>query len=451
MTAGVIPDFSPAEDILLSEEAVAGAAMASAGTAAVLGDIVRPEHFRKASYGLIFGAAQALAERGDPVDPIAVMAELTRGGDLARAGGGPALHGCLAAGAAVPSPGWHADRVAADFQRRDTAAALTTSLGLVTSPQFDPATGFEHIRKLVDDAVTPPRDTGLRPMSTLVTDVIDALEHEAARGLPTGFADLDEGITGLAPGELVLVAARPSVGKSIITTQIAAHVSVDLGFPVLLSSLEMSAEEITLRLIAAEARVNLTSLLRRQVAESDWPRIGNAASRIGDSPLAIDDTPGASLAHIRSRLRGMARTEPARLLVVDYLGLLTGPKAENRQVAVSELSRGLKLIAREFAIPVLAAAQLNRGPEQRSDKRPMLSDLRESGAQEQDADVVILLHREDAYVRESPRAGEIDFDIAKNRQGPQFTITAAFQGHYARCMDMAPPTWSPSSALGDAA
>jgi replicative DNA helicase len=216
----------------------------------------------------------------------------------------------------------------------------------------------------------------------------------------------------------------------------------------------MSAEEITLRLISAESRVPLLSLLRREISEDDWPRIGEAAGRISDSPLVIDDNSGTSLAHIRSRLREMARADAARLLVVDYLGLVDVPGAENRQVAVSAVSRGLKLIAREFGIPVLAAAQLNRGPEHRPDKTPQKSDLRESGAQEQDADIVILLHREDAYVRESPRAGEIDLIVAKQRQGPEFTVTATFQGYLARVMDMAPkpkPAWTPTTVLGGAA
>ena len=447
MTAETIPDFAPTEDILLSEQAVAGAAMTSADAAEVLAAIVQPKHFRMPAHGLIFGAVTALTDRGAPVDPITVMAELTRAGDLMRAGGGPYLHDCLAA-STVPDPSWHARRIAGDYARRNTAAVLTTALDLVTSPGFDPATGFEHIRELVEGATAPPRDDGLRSMNTIVMDVLHSLERESERGLTTGIRDLDDGLCGFAPGELVLIAARPGVGKSVLAAGIAAHVTQDLGLPVLLCSLEMSAEEITTRLISASARVPLWNLLRRQIADAEWPRIAKAADRISDSPLVIDDTPGASLAHIRSRLRALARTSPARMLVVDYLGLLDAPKAENRQVVVAGLSRGLKLIAREFGIPVVAAAQLNRGPEQRTDKRPQLSDLRESGAQEQDADIVILLHREDAYNRESPRAGEIDLDVAKQRQGPQFTVTAAFQGHYTRVVDLA-REWTPSSTLGE--
>jgi len=239
----------------------------------------------------------------------------------------------------------------------------------------------------------------------------------------------------------------------------ANHVGVKLGLPVLFMSLEMSQEQLTERFISAQAQVSLTRIRRHELDEGDWDRVQRAHSRMASSKVRIDDTPHASLADIRARLREMARTEPARLLVVDYLGLLAEPKGTEgrRESAVAALSRGLKLIAREFDIPVVALAQLNRNAEQRHDKRPQLSDLRESGAQEQDADIVLLLHREDAYDRESPRAGEIDVIVAKQRQGPQCTVTLAFQGHYARMVDMAPPaaagdeSWTPTRVLGGTA
>lgn len=307
---------------------------------------------------------------------------------------------------------------------------------------------FEAARKLADDALTVPQETALRGMAGLVADTVDALERREERGLPTGIRDLDDALGGLTGGTLTLCAARPGLGKSVLLLGIAAHVAVKLGRPVLLASLEMSGEEMTLRLLSSLGRVNLHSLTTRQLLDGDWDRIARAAGKISDAPLLIDDKPGASLGDIRARLREMDRTGPAALLCVDYIQLMSAPKAESRQAAVASIARDLKNLARERNIPVLAACQLNRGPEQRTDRRPVLADLRESGELEQAADVVILLNREDAYVRESPRAGEIDLDVAKNRQGPQCTITAAFQGHYSRVVDMAPiDDWTPSRTV----
>lgn len=449
MTMTGIAAAAPGEALLAAEQAVVGAAMADAAAAETLGAIVQPRCFQRPGHGLIFAAALALAQRGGAVDWVAVLGELTRTGELRNAGGMDYVHECYAARA--PMAAWHAHRIAEDFHRRDTLEQLSRAAQMLGSPAYEPS-DLEQIRKLVDGALTPPQDGARRDMGALVADVIDGLERKEERGLSTGIRDLDEALGGLGGGQVILVGARPAVGKSIVLLGIAAHIAVNLGLPVLLSSLEMSAEEMTLRLLSSLARVPLHSLVQRQVVDSDWERLAKAADRIGPAPLTIDDTPGASLTQIRSALREMDRVTPPALLAVDYLQLMGGPKAENRQVAVTDLAWGLKQIARERGIPVLVAAQLNRGPEHRSDKRPLLSDLRESGALEQTADVVILLNREDAYNRESPRAGEIDLDVSKNRQGPQCVITAAFQGHYARVVDMAPdhPDWTPHDGAEDA-
>jgi replicative DNA helicase len=307
----------------------------------------------------------------------------------------------------------------------------------------------------MDAAAAGRLPDGLPSQAELVDQVLTSLETDPEPGLPTGFTDLDEAITGMFAGELIIVGARPGVGKSIAGYSFATYAGVKLGLPVLFCSLEMSAAQLTERLIAAQAKVPMTRIRKHDLDDADWLRVRGAHTRMTASKVRIDDTPHASLAHIRARLREMSRTEPARLLVVDYLGLLAEPKGTEgrRETAVAALSRGLKLIAREFAIPVVALAQLNRNAESRPGRRPQLADLRESGAQEQDADIVLLLHREDAYERESPRAGEIDVVVAKQRQGPQCTVTLAFQGHYARMVDMAPAAahaddgWTPTRVL----
>jgi replicative DNA helicase len=206
-----------------------------------------------------------------------------------------------------------------------------------------------------------------------------------------------------------------------------------------LFSLEMSRNEITMRLLSAEARVPLHAMRTGQMGEEDWTRLARRMSEVVDAPLFIDDSPNMSMMEIRSKCRRLKQRHDLRMVIVDYLQLMSSPRrVENRQQEVSEMSRSLKLLAKEIDVPVVAISQLNRGPEQRNDKRPLLSDLRESGSIEQDSDVVILLHREDAYERESPRAGEADLIVAKHRNGPTTTVTVAFQGHYSRFVDMAP-------------
>ncbi|MFZ0171751.1 MAG: replicative DNA helicase [Acidimicrobiales bacterium] len=235
------------------------------------------------------------------------------------------------------------------------------------------------------------------------------------------------------------------VGRSMIPTHnstlaldLARAASVKAGLTSVIFSLEMSRNEITMRLLSAEARVPLHSMRTGQMSEDDWTRLARRMSEVVDAPMFIDDSPNMSMMEIRAKCRRLKQRHDLRLVIIDYLQLMSSPKrVENRQQEVSDLSRSLKLLAKELDVPVVAVAQLNRGPEQRTDKRPLLADLRESGSIEQDSDVVILLHREDAYEKESPRAGEADFIVAKHRNGPTATVTVAFQGHYSRFTDMA--------------
>jgi replicative DNA helicase len=227
--------------------------------------------------------------------------------------------------------------------------------------------------------------------------------------------------------------------NSTLALDLARAASLKHGLATVMFSLEMSRNEITMRLLSAEARVPLHAMRTGQMGEDDWTRLARRMSEVVDAPLFIDDSPNMSLMEIRAKCRRLKQRHSLRLVIVDYLQLMSSSRrVENRQQEVSEMSRSLKLLAKELDVPVIAISQLNRGPEQRNDKRPLLSDLRESGSIEQDSDVVILLHREDAYERESPRAGEADLIVAKHRNGPTAVVTVAFQGHYSRFVDMAP-------------
>ncbi len=228
--------------------------------------------------------------------------------------------------------------------------------------------------------------------------------------------------------------------NSTLALDLARAAAVKHGLTAAFFSLEMSRNEITMRLLSAEARVALHAMRSGTMNDDDWTRLARRMSEVSEAPLFIDDSPNMSMMEIRAKCRRLKQQHDLRMVVIDYLQLMSsGKRVESRQVEVSEFSRSLKLLAKELGVPVIALSQLNRGPEQRTDKKPMVSDLRESGSIEQDADVVILLHREDAYEKESPRAGEADLIVAKHRNGPTATITVAFQGHYSRFVDMAAP------------
>ncbi len=243
-----------------------------------------------------------------------------------------------------------------------------------------------------------------------------------------------------SPAHLYLAGrAMVPTHNSTLALDIARAAAVRNGLTAVMFSLEMGRNEITMRLLSAEARVPLHTMRTGQMSDDDWSRLARRMGEVAEAPLFIDDSPNMSMMEIRAKCRRLKQRHDLRIVIVDYMQLMSSPKrVESRQQEVSEMSRALKLLAKELNVPVIAISQLNRGPEQRNDKRPLLSDLRESGSIEQDSDVVILLHREDAYERESPRAGEADLIVAKHRNGPTATLTVAFQGHYSRFVDMAP-------------
>jgi replicative DNA helicase len=281
------------------------------------------------------------------------------------------------------------------------------------------------------------------PLAEIMEGTLDEIEAIGSRGgtmvgVPTGFTDLDSLTNGLHPGQLIVVAARPGLGKSTLALDLARAASIKHSLTSVIFSLEMTRTEITMRLLAAEARVGLHHMRTGSLGDDDWTKLARKMSEVSSAPLFIDDSPNMTMMEIRAKCRRLKQRQDLKLVVVDYLQLMTsGKRVESRQQEVAEFSRALKLLAKELEVPVVALSQLNRGPEQRTDKKPMLADLRESGSIEQDSDLVLLLHREDAYERESPRAGEADFIVAKHRNGPTATITVAFQGHYSRFVDMA--------------
>jgi len=445
-------DETRADDpVAESERALLGSAIQSAAVTLEVAATLRPEQFASGSHETVFRAAVKLADAGRPVEPASVLSELAAAGLLARIGdgnlgtGGAFLHSLMERAGSVA---YHAPKVLAAWQQRNVALTLRSCAQIAAGEGFDPDIHLDQIRKLIEDATAFAGTTALRRQSETVVEVLDALEEGIDTGLSTGYRDLDDAIGGLRPRDMIVIGGRPGGGKSLLGFCIADHVATDLGLPALFASLEMSNDELTQRRVSSIARVPLDHIVRHKATEDDWQRIARAQDRLIGTQLIVDETSKQSLAHIRGQLRSLERTgNAARLLVIDYLGFMTAPGAESRQQEVAALARGAKDIARDHEIPVILLAQLNRGPEHRQDKRPVPADLRESGEIEQSADIILLLHREDQYQPESPRAGEIDVIVSKARMGAQCTVALSFQGHYG-CIKSLGHDWTPSSAIG---
>ena len=424
-----------------AEQAVLGGMLLSKHAIPDVTDLLVPEDFYQGAHELIYTAILDLYACGDPVDAVTVSAELSRRGELVRVGGAPYLHTLMACIPTAANATWYAVIVREHAVRRRIIEAGTriARMGWET----DEGSDLPAIVDRVQAEAFGLADTGMGGEDPANVEVFDGMlgeiEHGVEHGVPTGFADLDQLTRGLHPDQLIIIAARPAIGKSTLALDLVRSISIKHRYASAFFSLEMNRGELIRRATSAEGRINLHHLAPNLMTEDDWRRAGAVRQQIVTAPVIIDDSPDLTVMRIRTKARRLKQRHDLRLIVVDYVQLMSSGAArkfENRQAEVSAISRGLKLLAKELHVPVVMVAQLNRGPEQRSDKRPMLSDLRESGSLEQDADVVILLHREDAYVQDSPRAGEADLIIAKHRNGPTATITVAFQGHFSRFVDM---------------
>jgi replicative DNA helicase len=437
------PDFerTPPQDIA-AEQCVLGGMMLSKDAIADVVEVLRGPDFYKPAHQAVYDAIIDLYGRGEPADAVTVAAELSKRGEIARIGGAPYLHTLISSVPTAANAGYYAKivRERAILRRLVEAGTRIVQLAYSTGDADDVVDQAQAEVYAVTERRASEDYLRLSEIMEGALDEIDAINSRGGQltGVPTGFADLDQLTNGLHPGQLVIVAGRPSLGKSALAVDFLRSAAIKHGLPSCIFSLEMSRNEITMRLLSAESRVPLHSMRSGTMTDQDWTRLARRMGEVSSAPLFIDDSPNMSLMEIRAKCRRLKQRHDLRLVIVDYLQLMSSPRrVENRQQEVSEFSRSLKLLAKELDVPVVALSQLNRGPEQRADKKPQLSDLRESGSLEQDADVVILLHREDAYERESPRAGEADLIVAKHRNGPTATVTVAFQGHYSRFVDMA--------------
>lgn len=436
-------DRTPPHD-LPAEQSVLGGMLLSKDAVADVVEILRAGDFYHAKHATIFSTIVDLYGAGEPADPVTVAAALHQGDHLARVGGAAYLHDLMSGVPTAANAGYYARIVSERAVLRRLVVAGTRIVQSAYNPDGRDVDDVVDLAQQAVYEVTERRvSEDFAVLAELLQPTLDEIEAVGGRdgamaGIPTGFADLDRLLNGLHPGQMVVVAGRPGLGKSTLGLDFARAASIRHGLTSAVFSLEMSKIEVVTRLLSAEARVPLHVLRSGQLSDDDWTRLARRMGEISEAPIFVDDTPNMTLMEIRAKARRLRQRHDLKLVVVDYLQLMTSPRrVESRQQEVADLSRGLKLLAKEIECPVVAVSQLNRGPEQRTDKRPQLSDLRESGAIEQDSDVVILLHRDDYYDKESPRAGEADIIVAKHRNGPTDTITVAAQLHFSRFVDMA--------------
>ena len=436
-------DRTPPQD-LVAEQSVLGGMILSKDAIADVVEELRGNDFYRPAHELIYEAILDLYGRGEPADAVTVVAELNKRGELARIGGAPYIHTLISSVPTAANAGYYARIVREQAVLRRLVEAGTRIVQLGYATEGGDVDEIVNTAQAEIYAVSERRTSeDYVPLRDIINPTMEEIERNSERGegmvgVPTGFTDLDALTNGLHGGQMIIIAARPAIGKSTLAVDICRAASIKHDLASVIFSLEMGRTELTMRLLAAEAGVPLQNMRKGEMKDDDWQRVASALGRVSDAPLFIDDSPNMSLMEIRAKCRRLKQRHDLRLVVVDYLQLMSsGKKVESRQQEVSEFSRALKLLAKDLEVPVIAVAQLNRGPEQRGDKKPMMSDLRESGSLEQDADVVMLLHREDAYDKESPRAGEADIIVAKHRNGPTSTIQVAFQGHYSRFTDMA--------------
>ena len=433
-----------------AEQALLGGLMLNAEAWDKVADVVVGEDFYRKDHRLIFEAIGNLIEDGSPCDVVTVSEHLDNRGELEQAGGLEYL-ATLAnetAGAA------NARAYAKILRERATLRALINAGNVISGSAF--ASDGRTASQVLDDAERLVFEIaekgsrgrkGFQSLKQILPDAVDRIDllHQSdgsITGISTGYTEFDKLTAGLQAGDLVIVAGRPSMGKTTLAINIAENAAIGSKVPTAIFSMEMPSQQLAFRMISSLGRVDQTHLRTGNFPDEDWSRINTAVQLMSEAPIFIDDTPGMSPTEIRARARRLQREHGLGLIVVDYLQLMQvdGTK-ENRATEISEISRGLKALAKELSLPVVALSQLNRSVEQRTDKRPVMSDLRESGAIEQDADLIIFIYREEVYNQDTPRKGIADISIAKQRNGPIGDFPLTFVGRYTKFENWVPDTY----------
>ena len=403
--------------------------------------------FYRMEHRILYRAILSLARKNQPFDVVTVLDALKSANTLDDAGGETYLFELANNTPSVANISAYADIV----REKSVQRQLISVAGDIADSAYYP--GDRLLSELLDFAETrvfaiaeqTAQEGGPQANKSILVrtvEKIDSLYHsgESVTGLPTGLTDLDQLTTGLQPADLIIVAGRPSMGKTTLAMNMAEHVAIKSSQPVLVFSMEMPADALAMRMMSSLGRLDQHRLRTGKLNDNDWPRITSAVHMLSEAPLFIDDTPALSPTELRARARRLVKEQGSLgLIVVDYLQLMrvTGSKVDNRTAEISEISRSLKALAKELRVPVIALSQLNRSLEQRQDKRPMMSDLRESGAIEQDADLICFIYRDEVYNEDSPDKGCAEIIVAKQRNGPIGRVKVAFLGQYTRFEDLA--------------
>jgi replicative DNA helicase len=425
---------------LAAEESLLGALLLSrdvVGQVAELG--LQADHFYKPAHQHTYIAMRGLMTSGQPVDVITVADELRRGGLLDEVGGLPFLQELQNATPAISNASRYAKIVLDTALLRRLIGVASEIAELAYLEPDDVTKALDEAETKVFEIAESRVTDSTRQLGDLLAGAMDRLQETYDRGntitgTATGYHDLDEILSGLQPSTLNIIGARPAMGKTSLGLGLATHIAINQNKPVLVFSLEMGHAELTQRILSSEARVDSQRIRTGRLEQADWTKIGRAIARLESTPLLLDDNPRVTVMEIRAKARRIkAQYGGLSMILIDYLQLMSGgTNAENRQLEVSDISRGLKILARELEIPIVALSQLSRGLEQRADKRPMLADLRESGSLEQDADVVMFLYRDEVYHRDTQDKATAEVIIAKHRSGPTGLVRLVFNGAYTR-------------------
>ncbi|WP_186576884.1 replicative DNA helicase [Aquibacillus kalidii] len=427
-----------------AEQAILGAIFLEPEALSTASELLMPEDFYRASHQRIFNVMLRLSDKGEPIDLVTVTTELSNAKILDEVGGVSYLSDLANAVPTAANVGYYCKMV-------EEKAVLRRLIRTATDIVTDSFSKEDEVEDVLNDAekkileVSNRQNSGsFKNIKDVLIEVYDNIEqlhqnHADVTGIPTGFRDLDKITSGFQRNDLIIVAARPSVGKTAFALNIAQNVAVKTDENVAIFSLEMGAEQLVQRMLCAEGNIDATRLRTGSLESEDWGKLTMAMGSLSNAGIYIDDTPGIRVSDIRSKCRRLKQEHGLGMILIDYLQLIAGSGksgGENRQQEVSEISRSLKGLARELNVPLIALSQLSRGVESRQDKRPMMSDLRESGSIEQDADIVGFLYRDDYYDKESEKQNIIEIILAKQRNGPVGTVELAFVKEYNKFVDL---------------
>ncbi|MCB0417025.1 MAG: replicative DNA helicase [Bdellovibrionales bacterium] len=428
-----------------AEQSVLGGILIDNQTFHKVVDVVLPDDFYRPAHGKIYNAMRDLAAKGDPIDVVSLTSKMKELDIYEEAGGASYLAELLERVPTAVNSEYHAKLVSDQALKRRLVSACNELATKGMDPTEKPLELLDEAEKTIFGLSSTKGDKSMAPVRDIVRSAFVELEkrfenQDDITGIPSGYIELDKMTAGLQRTDMIIIACRPSMGKTSFALGAARHAAVHAKVPVVFFSLEMSKESIVTRLLAAEAKVDQHRIRTGKLTEQDWSKLTRAAGALSEAPIYIDDTPALTVLEMRGKARRLkAEVGDIGLIIVDYLQIMGTPKAESREKAISDISRSLKALAKELDAPVIALSQLNRNIDLRQDKRPMLADLRESGAIEQDADLIIFIHREDIEAMAQPNVASVaEFIIGKHRNGPRGTVKVAWLGQYASFENLAP-------------